>query len=142
MALLVLSDGRGASMAGWALRALARYAGAELRTHADHESLADRLGHHLSSVELFGHLDVRGLPASEQVAFESALLAAVERLRAGPPADWHDPAYFPGFLALMQRVATLVESIRRGEPPAALNDLAAVVTGAPMPLGQELYEDT
>jgi hypothetical protein len=141
MTLLVLSDGRGARMASWALRVLVRYAAVELRAGVEHEGLAERLGHRLSSVELRGHLDTRSLLRSEQVALESAMLLAVGRLRGGPPADWHDPAAFAGFLALMERVAAMVESIRRGEPPAALNELAAVVTGAPMPLGHDVPED-
>ena len=125
MGVLVLSDGAGIGCANWVLRAIVSDLAPVLERRGSPE-LAKWLVSETSPIELYGHLDVRGLTEEYQRAFHEAVGPAFREARERGPVGWTDPKFWPGYLQLFESLAQQVDLLARGQKPSALPYLNGV----------------
>ena len=126
-AFIALEDGRTWWAANWAYDAVIEGIADRLdRTDAERE-LAAWLRQQ-TCVECgpgLGSVDVRELsPASRRAVREAAQRAFRSAALEGA-AGWHDPSFFPGWLAGFRRLLRMWKAIDRGEPAGQLGDSPA-----------------
>jgi hypothetical protein len=123
-AFIALDDGRSWWAANWAYDSVIEKIANQLHTTEAERALASWLREQTCIVNGpgLGSVDVRELTAANRQMFRlAAQRAFCLAVRAGS-AGWHDPSYFPGWIAGFRRLLRMWKAIDRGEPPGKHDD--------------------
>jgi hypothetical protein len=120
---IVLEDGRAYAANNWSYDAVVERIAWALPETAHGRALSDWLMDQRCVVKGagLGSIDLRELTCDNQRLFIEAAQKAVVTAEEEGPEGWCDPQFYPGWLERFQDLIKIVESIRRGEPPAFLN---------------------
>jgi hypothetical protein len=122
---IILTDGRACAPANWAYDEIVRSVAEELGAGGDDLLLKEWLRGQLCEVlgPGMGYVDVRELTPRNRQLFRDAANRAFKKSELVGPIGWENPSFFPAWLGIFRRLLEMWDSVDRGEPPEALNDL-------------------
>jgi len=123
-AFIALDDGRSWWAANWAYDSLIEKVVDQLNGTDAERELADWLRERTCRVNGpgLGFVDVRELTAQNRLLFRLAAQRAFRSAVLSGSVGWHEPTFFPDWLARFRQLLRMWKAIDRGEPPEQLND--------------------
>jgi hypothetical protein len=125
-AFIALDDGRSWWAPNWAYDSVIEKIAIQLDSTEPERALASWLREQTCIVNGpgLGSVDVRELTPQNRHLFRVAAQKAFRVAVKSGAAGWHDPSFFPGWLAGFRRLLRMWKAIDREEPPGQLNDAA------------------
>ncbi|MHB8876066.1 MAG: hypothetical protein ACYC8T_20440 [Myxococcaceae bacterium] len=118
---IILSDGRAWSTQSWVFDAALGAIAEVLAEDESSSSLAAWLLEEQSAVVGLGLVDVRNLTPDNQQRFLDAVPRALVAAREKGVRGWHDLGQFSAWIASLELLLNMIESVMRGDPPEVLN---------------------